>query len=84
MTLLRRQAARRNCRFRWACALARAAGVTGAVRISLLSTQPMPKKTIKENNQDKSVDDVDKALRLESDVHDRGRSERGHRQAAAC
>jgi hypothetical protein len=48
--------------------VARAAGTTGAVSLSLLTTQPMPKKTIKENNKDKSVDDVDNALRLESQV----------------
>lgn len=43
----------------------RAAGVTGAIRLSLLTTQIVPKKTIKENNQDKQVDDLDRALRLD-------------------
>ena len=47
--------------------LTRAEGTTGSVRIRLLTTQPMPKKTIKENNQDKVVDDVDRTLRLEGD-----------------
>ena len=37
----------------------RAAGVTGAVRLSLLTTQTMPRKKVKVNNQDREVDDVD-------------------------
>jgi hypothetical protein len=45
--------------------LTRMAGVTGPIRLSLLATQIVPKKTIKENNQDKQVDDVDRALRLD-------------------
>lgn len=47
--------------------LTRAEGTPGSVRIRLLTTQPIPKKTIKENNQDKVVDDLDRALRLEGD-----------------
>jgi hypothetical protein len=47
--------------------LTRAEGTAGSVRVRLLTTQPMPKKTIKENNQDKVVDDLDRALRLEGD-----------------
>lgn len=43
----------------------RAGPTTGNVRVRLLTTQPTPKKTIKENNQDKVVDDVNSALRLE-------------------
>lgn len=39
----------------------------GNVKVRLLTTQPTPKKTIKENNQDKVVDDVMAALRLEGD-----------------
>ena len=46
--------------------IARAAGVAGPVRLSLITTQTVPKKTIKENNQDKQVDDLDRALRLDS------------------
>ncbi len=46
--------------------LARAAGTTGPVRLSLVTTQIVPKKTIKENNQDKQVDDLDRALRFDS------------------
>jgi hypothetical protein len=46
--------------------IARSAGVSGAVRLSLITTQTIPKKTIKENNQDKQVDDLDRALRLDS------------------
>jgi hypothetical protein len=37
----------------------------GPVRLTLLTSQETPKKTIKENNQDKQVDDVDRTLRLE-------------------
>jgi hypothetical protein len=48
--------------------ISRAAGVMGAVRIVLLTSQPMPKKTIKENNQDKVVDDVERSLRLQAPV----------------
>ena len=44
----------------------RAAGVMGAVRLSLLTTQPMPRKKTKVNNQDREVDDVDRALRFEN------------------
>jgi hypothetical protein len=43
----------------------RAGAAAGAVRLSLITTQQMPKKTIKENNQDKQVDDVERTLRLE-------------------
>jgi len=38
---------------------------SGPVRLSLLTSQQTPKKTIKENNQDKQVDDVERTLRLE-------------------
>ena len=48
--------------------LARAAGTAGNVRVRLLTTQPMPRKKIKENNQDKEVDDLDRALRLEGEA----------------
>lgn len=41
--------------------------VPGNVKVRLLTTQPSPKKTIKENNQDKVVDDVNAALRLEGE-----------------
>ena len=41
--------------------------VAGNVKVRLLTTQPAPKKTIKENNQDKVVDDITAALRLEGD-----------------
>lgn len=44
--------------------LSRQEGVTGDVRLRLLTTQPMPKKKVKENNQEKEVDDVERALRL--------------------
>ncbi|WP_425614452.1 hypothetical protein NA78x_004320 [Anatilimnocola sp. NA78] len=46
-------------------AVARTGKVPGNVRVRLLTTQPTPKKTIKEGNQDKVVDDVNAALRLE-------------------
>ncbi|WP_254508058.1 hypothetical protein [Anatilimnocola floriformis] len=48
-------------------AVSRAGKTPGNVRVRLLTTQPMPKKTIKENNQDKVVDDINSALRLEGD-----------------
>jgi len=44
--------------------VARIGELTGPVRLRLLTTQVMPKKTIKENNADKEVDDPDRALRL--------------------
>ncbi len=44
----------------------RAAGVTGAVRLSLLTTQRMPRKKVKVNNQDSEVDDVERAVRFEA------------------
>jgi hypothetical protein len=43
----------------------RAANTAGAIRLSLVTNQETPRKTIKENNQDKQVDDVDRTLRLE-------------------
>lgn len=46
-------------------AVTRTGPTPGNVRVRLLTTQPTPKKTIKENNQDKVVDDVNSALRLE-------------------
>src|SRR5205085_9281798 len=46
--------------------LTRAAGVSGQVRLSLVATQVIPKKTMKVNNIDQQVDDVDKALLLEN------------------
>ncbi|HEX5445464.1 MAG TPA: hypothetical protein VFW87_16680, partial [Pirellulales bacterium] len=45
--------------------VARSSGAAGPVRLSLLMTQIIPKKTIKENKQDKQVDDLDRALRLD-------------------
>ena len=48
--------------------LTRAAGTKGKTRLKLLTTQPTPKKTVKENNQDKVVDDVERTLRLEGDA----------------
>lgn len=47
--------------------VARQGNVPGNVKVRLLTTQPAPKKTIKENNQDKVVDDVAAAIRLEGD-----------------
>ncbi len=48
--------------------LERREGVSGNVRLRLLTTQEMPKKKIVENNMEKVVDDVERALRLEGDV----------------
>ena len=44
----------------------RAAGATGAVRLTLLTTQVTPRKKIKVNNLDKEVDDVDRTIRFEA------------------
>jgi hypothetical protein len=41
------------------------ANATGPVRLTLVTTQQTPRKTIKENNQDRQVDDVERTLRLE-------------------
>jgi len=46
--------------------LTRSSGVMGQVRLSLVTTQVIPKKTMKVNNVDQQVDDLDKALRLEN------------------
>lgn len=43
----------------------RGMGGAGAVRLRLMSTQPTPKKTVKQNNMDVQVDDVDRTLRLD-------------------
>jgi hypothetical protein len=48
--------------------LSRAAGTSGGIRLRLLTTQPAIKKTIKENNVDKQVDDLGRMLRLEADI----------------
>jgi hypothetical protein len=45
----------------------RPAGTTGAVRLSLVSSQPPPPLRILENNQPKSVDDLDRVLRFEGE-----------------
>jgi hypothetical protein len=45
--------------------LTRGAGATTPVRLSLVTSQPMPKKKVKVNNQDQEQDDPDRALRLE-------------------
>ncbi len=44
----------------------RVGGAAGAVRLSLVTTQTMPRKKVKVNNQDREVDDVDRALRFEA------------------
>ncbi|QDU28504.1 hypothetical protein ETAA8_36050 [Anatilimnocola aggregata] len=46
-------------------AIKRSGTVTGNVRVRLLTTQPGPKKTVKEGTQDKVVDNVNAALRLD-------------------
>jgi hypothetical protein len=46
----------------------RSDGVTGKVRVRLLTTQPMPRKKIKENNEEKEVDDIERALRLAEEI----------------
>jgi len=54
-------------RFPLKVAFHRAPGAAGKVRLRLLSTQEMPRKKVKENNQEKQVDDVDRALRLDGE-----------------
>ena len=43
----------------------RGATAKGKIRFRLVTTQSPPKKKIKENNQDKEVDDVERTLRIE-------------------
>lgn len=43
----------------------RSAGVTGNIRIRALTSQVAPKKTVKQNNVDVQVDDVDRTLRID-------------------
>ncbi|MFO0816720.1 MAG: hypothetical protein U1A77_02185 [Pirellulales bacterium] len=45
----------------------RTAPAVGAVRLKLVTTQPMPRKTIKKDNRDQQVDDVERALRFEGE-----------------
>jgi hypothetical protein len=45
----------------------RTAPADGAVRLKLVTTQPMPQKTIKKDNKDQQVDDVERALRFEGE-----------------
>jgi len=46
--------------------VARADGVQGAVRLSLVTTQVTPRKTEKVNNQNREVDDIERTLRFAS------------------
>ncbi|HTM53825.1 MAG TPA: hypothetical protein VL175_07325 [Pirellulales bacterium] len=46
----------------------RGKNVSGAVKLTLLNSQIMPRKRVKVNNQDREVDDVDRALRLQSEM----------------
>ena len=48
--------------------LTRAEGTKGKARLKLLTSQPTPKKTVKEGNQNKEVDDVERTLRLDGDA----------------
>lgn len=45
--------------------LKRGANATTPLRLSLVTSRPMPKKKVKVNNQDQEQDDLDRALRLE-------------------
>jgi len=47
--------------------LQRSEGVTGNIRLRLVSNQTMPRKKIKQNNKDVEVDDTDRAIRLNED-----------------
>ena len=42
-------------------------GITGNIRLRLISNQTMPRKKVKQNNRDVEVDDTDRALRLNED-----------------
>lgn len=42
-------------------------GVTGNIRLRLVSNQTMPRKKVKQNNKDVEVNDTDRALRLSED-----------------
>lgn len=46
----------------------RSTNAAGKVRLRLVTTQEMPKKTVKQGNQDVTVDDVDRALRLAENI----------------
>lgn len=48
--------------------LERTGEAEGKVRLKLLTSQPTPKKTLKEGNQNKVVDDLERALRLEGEA----------------
>lgn len=43
-------------------------GLAGAIRVSLETGQKMPRKTVRQDNQDREVDAVERAIRLESSV----------------
>jgi len=43
-------------------------GITGTIRLRLISNQTMPRKKVKQNNKDVEVDDTDRALRLNEDL----------------
>jgi hypothetical protein len=51
-----------------AVTIRRREGAGGKVRLRLLTTQVMPRKTIKENNRGREVDDLERALRLDGDM----------------
>jgi hypothetical protein len=48
--------------------LTRAANIPGEVRLRLVTTQVMPKKKVKKDNKEETVDDVERALRLEGEA----------------
>jgi hypothetical protein len=50
-----------------AARIERTGAAEGKVRLKLLTSQPTPKKTLKEGNQNKVVDDLERTLRLEGD-----------------
>jgi hypothetical protein len=49
-------------------AIKRVPETAGKLRLRLLTTQPMPKKTVKVNNQDQQQDDIDRAIRFEGET----------------
>lgn len=48
--------------------IARGEGADGAIRLSLVTSQRMPRKIVRQDNQDREVDAIEQAIRLETPV----------------
>lgn len=55
----------RGGKFPLRVSVSRAVGTAGSVRLRAMTTQLMPKRTVKKDNKDEMVDDVERAIRLE-------------------